>query len=153
VPLPEYETNLSYYVDTILEHPVTQGTKVILITPPPIDRAVPRGDSFEGRTVTKALRQSNTKDIGYLTYKSKKTYAEKVMEIANSYEEKTQLVAGLDLWKAFIKFGRNRSTEEGPGSSPENNDEPLPGSGLPGAQEFGRDVFVDGLHFGPVVYL
>lgn len=151
VPLPEYEVNLRYYVDAILNHPATQGTKVILITPPPIDIAAPKRDDFEIPAVTKELRQSPTKGVGFLTYKSKQTYAEKVMEIAHSYEEKTPLVAGLDLWKAFMEFGRNRSQGEDPRTSVEDNEQPLPGSGLSGAHEFGRDVFADGLHFGPVV--
>lgn len=37
IPLAEFEMNLQYYVETILEHPDMHGTKIGVITPPPIN--------------------------------------------------------------------------------------------------------------------
>ncbi|KAI9787215.1 MAG: hypothetical protein M1839_003450 [Geoglossum umbratile] len=137
VPLPEYEANLRYYVDTLLEHPMTKGTKIILITPPPID-VYP---SEEGDP-------DDLDSISYRTYVSKQTYAKKVVEIAKSYEGRGDLVAGLDFWTAMINYGRMKGKEQG---IPEDDAKP-PGCGLFGAVYFGRDVFLDGLHLGPLGY-
>jgi isoamyl acetate esterase len=135
VPLQEYEAYLRYYVDTLLENPVTKGAKIILITPPPIDIDP---DYSEGLGV---------ESKSYQTYMNKKKYAEKVMEIAKSYEGRDDLVAGLDFWTAMINYGRIKGKEQ---NIPDNDAKP-PGCGLDGAVYFGRDVFEDGLHLGPLV--
>ncbi|KAI9829856.1 MAG: hypothetical protein M1819_005954 [Sarea resinae] len=151
VPLPEFEANLRYYVDTILSHPMTKGTKVILITPPPIEVHPFRSETADNPSVQESLIRSVKTGRGYQTYMSKKLYAEKVMGIAKSYQEQTDLVAGLDFWTALVNFGHENGKRSESGPS-EIDDEILPGSGLPGATSFGRAVLVDGLHLGPLGY-
>ncbi|KAH0566325.1 hypothetical protein GP486_000261 [Trichoglossum hirsutum] len=152
VPLPEYEANLRYYVDTLLAHPMTKGTKIVLITPPPIDIMPLSEGELGGELDIPVVRQQLTSqdldDPGYRTYLNKKMYAEKVMEIARSYDGSGGLVVGLDFWTAMINYGRAMGKEKGIS----DDDERLPGSGLPGAVHFGREVFLDGLHLGPLGY-
>jgi hypothetical protein len=148
VPLPEYEANLRYYVDTLLAHPMTKGTKIVLITPPPID--IPPSDDEDEFDIPVVRAQLTSEDLdgpGYRTYLNKKMYAEKVMEIARSYGGSGDLVVGLDFWTAMINYGRAMGKEKGI----PDHDERLPGSGLSGAVYFGREVFLDGLHLGPLV--
>ena len=133
-------------MDSILE--LNDSTKVILITPPPINISTPRVELDEGPMMAKWMRDHAT-NIGFQTYMSKRIYAQKVMEIANSYEKKTDRVAGCDFWTQIIDWGKAKY-----GSSEESDDASnmkLPGSGVIGAKEFGKDVFVDGLHLGPTV--
>ncbi|KAI9847078.1 MAG: hypothetical protein M1837_003196 [Sclerophora amabilis] len=163
VPLPQYEANIRRYVDEILEHPMTAGTKVILITPPPISIKAPLEDEFEIPAVTAAIKKAAVEQRGYKTYMNKKLYAEKIMEIARDYEAKTDLVAGLNFWEAMIKLGNQQRSDEdvnnsaGTGKVSESRSESEsecdapPGSGCLGARDFGDDVFVDGLHLGPLV--
>ncbi|KAI9862092.1 MAG: hypothetical protein M1813_004867 [Trichoglossum hirsutum] len=149
VPLPEYEANLRYYVDTLLAHPMTKGTKIVLITPPPID--IPPSDDEDEFDIPVVRAQLTSEDLdgpGYRTYLNKKMYAEKVMEIARSYGGSGDLVVGLDFWTAMINYGRAMGKEKGI----PDHDERLPGSGLSGAVYFGREVFLDGLHLGPLGY-
>ncbi|KAH0545533.1 hypothetical protein FGG08_000364 [Glutinoglossum americanum] len=146
VPLPEYEANLRYYVDILLAHPMTKGTKIILITPPPIDILPSTEDEVDIPALHKQPSHEPF-DIGYQTWLNKKKYAEKVMEIAKSYEGHAGTVAGLDFWTAMINYGRVVGKENGT-----VDDEKPPGSGLPGAVYFGREVFLDGLHLGPLGY-
>jgi hypothetical protein len=114
-------------------------TKIVLITPPPInipDPTLPEENTKKGR--------------GYRTYMSKKRYAEKIMQIAADYEE-TGRVVGLDLWNALIDAAlddQGRSGDEG-----RYDEERLPGCGLSGAKAFRGGYFTDGLHFGPLVSL
>jgi len=150
VPLDEYEKNLRYYVDTLLSHPMTKGTKIVLITPPPMDIPPPAMDEVEIPVVTESSKQGACGGGITQLYMNKKKYAEKVMEIARSYEgANNSMVAGLDFWTAMINFGRAKEKEKG---DVEVNQENLPGSGLPGAWHFGKQVFTDGLHLGPLGY-
>ncbi|KAI9772521.1 MAG: hypothetical protein M1840_000726 [Geoglossum simile] len=134
VPLEEFETHLRYYVDTLLNNEVTKGTKIILISPPPIDVLSP---SFN-RSVQLLQRE----------YENKKLYAAKVMEVANSYKKRGDPVEGLDFWTAMINYG----LEMGKKQNILEDKGRLPGSGLPGAVEFGTSVLGDGLHLGPDGY-
>ncbi|KAI9732107.1 MAG: hypothetical protein M1834_004203 [Cirrosporium novae-zelandiae] len=159
VPLPEFEEHLRYYVDTILESKATQGTKVILISPPPINLSTPSKNNFHIPNLYEARLGSPKAAISYRTYLSKRGYAEKVMEIAKSYEAKTNLVAGIDLWIRMIEYGQVQEKQEHE-ANPETNalvetgrdEDALPGSGLAGAYKFSSDVFLDGLHLGPLGY-
>ena len=124
------------------------------MTPPPInagelsdddsDDADDLGPAF--KAAMEEIRRNAEHGMFHKTWKSKRTYAEKVMEIARSYEggSNEQRVAGLDVWTLFVKAAL---AEEG-------NDwleGKLPGCGLPGSKGFSNDWFTDGLHLGPKV--
>ncbi|KZF23114.1 SGNH hydrolase [Xylona heveae TC161] len=157
VPLREFEENIRYYVETLLEHEVTHGTRIILITPPPVNVRTPLlSETSDLEEETRLARQGR----GYRTYVSKKRFADKIKEIAASYE-KNDRVACLDLWDALMQYGRENGKSDGftpldgakdDDKEKDDDDEKTPGSGLPGAKEFSKDVFVDGLHFGTEGY-
>ncbi|KAH7116049.1 SGNH hydrolase-type esterase domain-containing protein [Dendryphion nanum] len=141
-PLSEFEENIRNWVDSILVEDKLSATKILLITPPPLDISNPPYPDKVDLEVAKAGR-------GYLTYLNKKRYAEKVMEIARSYEH-TGFVAGADIWTALIETALE---EQGRLDKPDAFDpEMLPGCGLPKAKCFGTGYFTDGLHFGKLGY-
>jgi hypothetical protein len=153
VPLPRFEYNIREFVEIILTQDALRSTKIVLITPPPINipDAVPEDedeDDFLGPAAAAALkasRQDPKEDRGYKTYMSKKRYAEKIMEIAQSYEE-TGRVVGFDYWKSLVDKGledQGRHRDEDA-----YDEERLPGCGLKLAKEFGKGYFTDGLHLG-----
>jgi lysophospholipase L1-like esterase len=144
VPLAHFEENIREFVETILIQDNMADTKIILISTPPINIPDPLPDD-DDIPVTK---QDQRKSHSYLTYMSKKRYAEKIMEIAKSYEE-TGRVAGLDLWRALIDAGLN--DQDRLGDEDTYGEDCLPGSGLTSAKEFKPGYFTDGLHFGPLV--
>lgn len=137
VPLPTFEANIRKFVETVLVQDAMADTKIVLITPPPINIPSPNAkgkDEDALRDANKAKKEMR----GYKTYMSKKRYAERVMQIAQEYEE-TERVIGLDFWGDLV---RARSQDLG-----EDYDEDrLPGSGLYGARDFGEGYFTDGLH-------
>ena len=102
VPLPTFEANICEFVDTVLTELSLEDTKIVLITPPPINIPDPVEDFDIGPVAAKATREIDPKtDRAYLTYMSKKRYAEKIMEIAKTYEEDGRVI-GLDLWTALV---------------------------------------------------
>ncbi|KAF9694454.1 hypothetical protein EKO04_007303 [Ascochyta lentis] len=137
VPLPVFEANIRYFVETVLTQDAMSDTKIVLITPPPIN--IPSPDSVGiGESEIEQLNALKKKQRGYRTYMSKKRYAEQIMLIAGDYEE-TGRVIGLDFWG---ELANKRLEEVG-----ENYDEErLPGSGLYGARAFDDGYFTDGLH-------
>lgn len=115
----------------------------MLITPPPINvpEPLPNDDEDLGPALAKALEGKDPKkDRGYMTYMSKKRYAEGIMSIASEYEE-TGRVAGLDYWRALVDAGLEEQGRTG-----EVDEDKFPGCGLSGAKEFGSGWFTDGLH-------
>ncbi|KAF2658739.1 SGNH hydrolase [Lophiostoma macrostomum CBS 122681] len=143
VPLPTFEANIRDFVDQVLRNDKMATTKIVLIAPPPINIPQPLPMGLDDAPV------DPKKDRGYLTYMSKKKYAEKIMEIAASLEG-TGRVIGLDLWKALIDAAledQNRLGDE------DAYDElRLPGAGLDWAEEFKPGYFTDGLHFDKLAY-
>ncbi|KAL2352642.1 hypothetical protein BJ546DRAFT_1098102 [Cryomyces antarcticus] len=158
VPLPAFEAHIRDWVDTILTDPVFEGTKVILITPPPINLSAPRQDDIDIGPVRRRAREEGEGEregMGFRTYVSKRDYAEKVMEIARSYEEISDRVVGLDFWRALVdqelvRQGKALGRDEQGGSV--CDEDALPGCGLRAALEFARGTFVDALHLGPLGY-
>lgn len=76
---------------------------------------------------------------------SKKRYAEKIMEIARSYEE-TGRVVGFDYWKSLVDKGLEDEGRNGDDDA--YDEERSPGCGLKWTKEFGKGYFTDGLHLG-----
>ena len=140
VPIDKYEANLREYVETILIQDCMPDTKIVLITPPPINIPDPKPDD-DPRGLGKESR-------GYRTYMNKKRYAEKVMEIAEFYES-TGRVVGLNLWKALIDSALKDQCRLGDEDA--YDEERLPGSGMEGAKCFKKGYFTDGLHFDCLV--
>jgi hypothetical protein len=155
VPLPEFEQHIRFYVNTILENSATKGTRVLLITPPPINVEAPAQSEVEIPSVTEILESVARKGKGHQTWLSKRTYAERVVKIASEFEDKTDFVTVLDFWKALTKAGCLEEGDEPAMAAKRYQDldiaDRLPGCGLPGAKEFGPEFFTDGLHLGPVV--
>ncbi|KAF2239935.1 SGNH hydrolase [Viridothelium virens] len=160
VPLPEFERNIKGYVDEILTNPATEGTRVVLITCPPIGRPAPSQDALRIRgfrpdaIVDEAMVQAFKENMAFQTYLRKKQYAEKIMGIAKEYENATDRVAGLNCWKDFVDkaLGKELSKVGTMTKDGEYEENYLPGSGLPAAVEFEQGTFTDGLHLGPQGY-
>ncbi len=147
VPLDEFESHIRHYVDTILTEPLLESTKIILITPPPINSPSPT-------TTLIATDNASVKGrVQFRTYMSKKMYAERVMKIADSYGEVTDRVAGIDFWKSLVFdcLQLEGRIEENASRDVELDEDTLPGSGLLTANEFPRGTFTDGLHLGRLV--
>lgn len=147
VPLDEFESHIRHYVETILTEPLLESTKIILITPPPINNR-----SFT-TTLIATDNASVKSSVLFRTYMSKKKYAEKVMEIADSYGKFTDRVGGIDYWRSLVFdcLQREGRIEENASRDVELDEDTLPGSGLPTANEFSRGTFTDGLHLGRLV--
>ncbi|EEH22704.1 hypothetical protein PABG_04915 [Paracoccidioides brasiliensis Pb03] len=153
VPLPEFEEHIRYYVNSIVDHSGTQETKVILITPPPVDiPSVRMGLVNHLPEVEGVLKSVARMGRGHRTWASKRAFAEKIVEIGKEFERKTDRVAVLDFWTAVTKFACEEKVPDGGGFDKLDLKERLPGSGMPGATEFGREYFIDGLHFGSKGY-
>lgn len=99
-------------------------------------------------SVASILRASAASGRGHRTWQSKRRFAKKIVEIGQEFQEKTDLVAVLDFWTVITKFA---CQAEGADFDGLDLDELLPGSGMPGAKEFGRKYFTDGLHLGKTV--
>lgn len=151
VPLPEYEENIRHYVNSILEHPATKGTKVILISPPPIDVPAETLAEIDIPSVVAIMRTVAQSGRGHTNWVSKRRYAEKIVEIGRDFQEKTDLVAVLDFWTAITKFACQADGDAEEAYRVLDAEDLLPGCGLPGAKEFGRDIFTDRLHLGKTV--
>jgi hypothetical protein len=68
-----------------------------------------------------------------------------------SFQEKTDLVAVLDFWTAITKFACRADGDPEEVYKVLDAENLLPGCGLPGAKDFGGDIFTDGLHLGKPV--
>lgn len=146
VLLEDYENYIRQYLIQILQHPKASKAKVILITPPPV--AVPSSMDEIPMSEPVMLRVSSELEngLGHQTWKSKRKFAEKIVEIARDFEETR--VAVLDFWKIITTYKCGNNREEFEQLDSMNR---LPGSGMPGATEFGDDIFCDGLHLGSKV--
>jgi lysophospholipase L1-like esterase len=153
VPLPKFTYNIREFVEIILTEDDLLSTKIVLITPPPINIPDPfpeDEDEYDflspaAAAALKSSRKDPKEDQGYKTYMSKKRYAEKIMEIAQSYED-TGRVVGFDYWKSLVDKGLEDQGRHGDDDA--YDEERLPGCGLKRAKEFGKGYFTDGLHLG-----
>lgn len=135
--MPAFEANIRKFVETILVQDAMADTKIVLITPPPIN--IPKPDTgSKAEDEIRDLNEVKKETRGCKTYMSKKRYAERIMQIAGEYEE-TGRVVGLNLWRDLVDARLLEFHED-------YDDEKLPGSGLYGARDFGEGYFTDGLH-------
>ncbi|KAF2758931.1 SGNH hydrolase [Pseudovirgaria hyperparasitica] len=146
VPLPEFAANMTAFVEKLTTHPALTGLKVVLIATPPINVRDADRDTSLGSVETAKKR------AGWRNYVSKKTYAEKVMEIAQGFENRGVEVVGVDLWGALVDAAlvdQGRGDEEGGRGDRRGKyeEERLPGCGLPDSREFPDGYFCDALHF------
>lgn len=138
VPYEEYISNLRLFVETILTQDEMQETKIVLITPPPINGNKPEYDPSMSQGDIDAANEYKKEGVRYRTYMSKKRYADGVMQLAAEYES-TGRVAGINLWQELVEAG---AKEEG-----DVFDAEFPmGCGLIGAKSFAKGWFTDGLH-------
>ena len=151
VPFAEYQEHIRHYVTSILESPATQGTKIVLISPPPVDVPTPPGANLmDDPMVASIIRAGAASGRGHRTWQSKRKFAKKIVEIGREFEEKTDLVMVFDFWTVITK---SACKAQGDDFDELDLEELLPGSGMPGAKEFGTQYFTDGLHFGEKVRL
>ena len=146
VPLAEFETHIRNFVRRVVKEKKLKDTKVILITPTPIEcrNIYSTASTYSAHDIARFKTA-----ISYETYLSKKEFAEKVMQIAKSYDRNHNVV-GLNLWEKFVLGAWNQQGRVAT-SVIEIHENELPGSGLPGAPDFPKDYFTDGLHFGTLV--
>ncbi|KAJ4985842.1 GDSL-like Lipase/Acylhydrolase [Stagonosporopsis vannaccii] len=137
VAMPSFEANIRKFVDTILDHEKLRDAKIVLITPPPINILSPLIGG-ESKVEMQELNKAERKKMGYRTFINKKRYAERVVQIADEYED-TGRVVGLDFWGNLV---RTRLSE----IEDEYDEDMLPGCGLYGSKDFGEGYFTDGLH-------
>ncbi|KAI4623681.1 hypothetical protein J4E80_003493 [Alternaria sp. BMP 0032] len=138
VPWPTFSANIREFLDTILTEQAMENTKIVLITPPPINGSVvDTGESRSAREIQE-INESRKEGPRYKTYMSKKRYADGLMQIAKEYEE-TGRVVGLNYWQHMVDAV---VAEEGW----QYDEDVPPGCGLLGAKSFPAGWFTDGLH-------
>jgi isoamyl acetate esterase len=152
IPLSSFEENIRQFVDDVLKEEGLFNTKIVLITPPPINipEPVPTSDDIDlGPAMDRKLKAHDPKlERGYRAYMNKKAFADKILEIAHSYEG-TGRVVGLNFWKALVDAALR--DQDRFGAADAYDEDKLPGCGLPGAREFKQGYFSDGLHFEGLV--
>ncbi|KAL6160927.1 hypothetical protein ACJBU6_00069 [Exserohilum turcicum] len=137
VPWPVFSENIRGFLDTILTEQAMENTKIVLITPPPINGPADDGERLSQKQI-EDMNRAKKEWPRYKTYMNKKRYAEGLMQIAKEYEE-TERVAGLNFWQLIVDA---LMKEEGWQYDPELP----PGCGLIGAKSFPKGWFTDGLH-------
>jgi isoamyl acetate esterase len=152
VPIDKFVSNIRLFVTSLLEHPTVKqhDTKIILITPPPINVPPPRDPN---EPIDEAKKR-----LGYLTWINKMKYADAVLKLEEEF-----VLAGLedqvgcvDVWRALVNFGlkhEGRETIEPHVQLTEDlvvSKKPT-SCGLPGSPRFPDGVFIDGLHFDELV--
>jgi isoamyl acetate esterase len=152
VPIEKYEANIRDFVDQVLVEDGMAETKIVLITPPPINIPDEEGDDLDIGPAGAAVDKIDPKtQMGYRTYMSKKKYGDKIMEIAKSYEHTGQVI-GLNLWEALIDAALKDQGRADESEEERYHEDRLPGCGLKSAKAFKAGYFTDGLHFGPLAY-
>jgi hypothetical protein len=160
VPLDTFISNIRSFIEAILRSPSTSTTKILLITPPPINvrEAIPGNIKLKCETIEKSLTQLEfecRESLGFKTWVSKLQYAEAIVRLANEFRENGEArVAVVDFWRAIMNYGLG---QEGRGNLEEGEIDTSgsgkwPGCGLPEAKEFGNGVFTDRLHLGEKGY-
>jgi lysophospholipase L1-like esterase len=154
VPLPTYAANIHAFVSTLLTNSSTRQTKILLITPPPINapEAAPCDKFATSSAEAAQYEQECRKSAGFRIWAAKKEYADKVIEIAESYHEEER-VGVFDFWRALTDYGLMKEGRNvlQPGPVDVSLNGRWPGSGLPGAKEFEKGVFGDRLHLSQTV--
>jgi lysophospholipase L1-like esterase len=138
VPWPVFSENIRGFLDTILTEQAMENTKIVLITPPPINGAVGVVKQHMSQAEVEQENRTRKQMLGYRTYMNKKRYAEGIMGIAKEYEE-TERVAGLNFWQDIVDALANEEGWEYDAELP-------PGCGLLGSKSFPKGWFTDGLH-------
>jgi isoamyl acetate esterase len=163
VPLDTFITNIRSFVKAILTSPATSSTKILLITPPPINaqKAFPEdydvvdlaGETFAESEKKFEMELRNRS--GFKTWCSKLRYAEAIVTLAGEFKDREDgRVAVADFWRSITNHGLSqegrRKLVEGNVDTKVNGK--WPGCGLPGAEEFDPAVFTDRLHLGAKGY-
>ncbi|KAL9114439.1 MAG: hypothetical protein Q9227_001520 [Pyrenula ochraceoflavens] len=147
VPLTEFLWHLRSFVNQVLEHPSFRTTKILLMTPPPIDVTSPTPGPWEDE---KEVEEEAREGRGHQTWLEKRKFAEGIAALAMEYmETEEERVWLLDAWKEITTARIGKGKE---GFAELNKKGKLPGCGLPWAMQFGREWFRDGLHFGKKGY-
>ncbi|PVH96020.1 SGNH hydrolase [Periconia macrospinosa] len=159
VPLPLFEDNIRSFISTILSKDELSHTKIVLITPPPINVPDPEDEPYDededlgmGPLMQAALaraRPEPKEERAYRTYMSKKRYADAIMRISKAFD--AERVVGLDYWKALVDAGLKDQGRSG-GDEDAYDEDKLPGCGLHTAKQFREGYFTDGLHLGVLGY-
>ncbi|KAG9194529.1 hypothetical protein G6011_04564 [Alternaria panax] len=138
VPWPLFAANIRGFIDTILTEHAMEDTKIVLITPPPINGSAVETKEDKSVREIEEINQLRKEGLRYKTYMSKKRYADGIMEIAKEYEE-TERIAGLNIWQDIV----HAAVEE---EGWQYDEQVPPGCGLLGAKSFPSGWFTDGLH-------
>ena len=154
VPLPDFLSYIRGFVEQIIHNPAFTSTKVLLITPPPIDVPCPLSDllmdELGEQSQKEAILQAK-KGRGYRTWAEKRKYAEAIVALAEELKEKSEMQGTVEIFDAWKAITTAKIGEGEEGFAALDKSETMPGCGLPGATEFGTDWFRDGLHFGKKV--
>jgi lysophospholipase L1-like esterase len=140
VPWPLFSANYRNFIDTILSHKTLADTKIVLITPPPLNGNVSKPEAGMSEREIEEINRWRKEAPKYKTYMSKKRYAEGIMQIASEYEG-TGRVAGLNFWQDIMDA---MIEEEEKGRM--YDEQMPPGCGLMGSSAFPDGWFTDGLH-------
>jgi lysophospholipase L1-like esterase len=139
VPWPTFSANIRYFIETILTQDALAQTKIVLITPPPINGSEAKLNGGQTQEEVEEMNELMKGGQRYRTYMSKKRYAEGLMEIADEYAE-TGRVVGVNFWRGIVEASGFGTWEEFERSGL------WPGSLLIGAKSFEKGWFTDGLH-------
>jgi hypothetical protein len=154
VPLDKFISNLRTFVTSLLDHPIVKeyGTKIILMTPPPIDVPPPPNPN-------EPIEKAKTR-VGYMTWINKMKYADAVLTLEEEFVQARleDQVGCVDIWRALINFGLQNEGREKIEPHVQLTEELVlgkrpTGCGLPGTKKFPDRVFIDGLHFDELVSL
>jgi hypothetical protein len=140
VPWPTFSANIRYFIETILTQDALANTKIVLITPPPINGLEAKVNENWTEEEVHGFNEQLKEGQRYRTYMSKKRYAEGLMRIAEEYIE-TGRIVGIDFWRGVVEasgLGGEWDDLEKSGL--------WPGSLLLGAKSFKEGWFTDGLH-------
>ncbi|KAI0590442.1 GDSL-like Lipase/Acylhydrolase family protein [Pyrenophora tritici-repentis] len=138
VPWPFFSANIRNFLDTILTERAMEDTKIVLITPPPINSTVVEKKDDSTAENIEYMNEFRRGAARFRTYMNKKRYAEGIMQIAEEYTE-TGRVVGLNFWKDIVDAMLEEEGEE-------YNEDMPPGCGLLGSKNFPKGWFTDGLH-------
>jgi hypothetical protein len=140
VPWPTFSANIRYFIETILTQDALADTKIVLLTPPPINGLEARVNENWTSEEVEGTNERLKEGQRYRTYMSKKRYAEGLMGIAEEYSE-TGRIVGINFWRGIVEAS-------GLGGEWEDMEKSglWPGSCLLGAPSFEKGWFTDGLH-------
>jgi hypothetical protein len=152
VPLDSFITNLRRFIDQLLRHPNLKTTKIVLMTPPPINASMLVSLETKDEEARQQMLTVIKTGIAWRVWVRKMEYSSACMKLAAEYGKQGEnRVVGLDVFRAMVNYGlQSEGKEIIPYNEPLTEDlaeeKLIPGCSLPGAKLLPDGTFSDGLH-------